>query len=64
MTLASLPGRAAALAVVVAGIVLLTLAVQGMTRVDTRLEVAAAGQAVPQFADCPYREHPRDREQV
>ena len=64
MTLVSVLGRAVAVAIVVAGIALFTLAVQGVTSVDTRLEVAAAQQAVPTFADCPFREHARDREDV
>ena len=60
-------GRTLALATVIAGAVLFTLAVQGVTRVDTRLEVAAARQAVPaQVAGCPFRDrdHRRDRERV
>ncbi len=56
-------GRALALATVIAGLVLFTLAVQGVTRVDTRLELAAAEQAAPRFADCPFRQ-PREREPV
>ena len=67
MTLPSLR-RALALATVVAGIALVTLAVQGVTRVDTRLELAAARQAVPKVVDCPFRDRhhaPRaDREPV
>ena len=62
MTLVSVMGRAVAVAVVVAGIALLTLAVQGVTRVDTRLELAAVEQAAPKVADCPFRA--RDREDV
>ena len=62
MTLVSVMGRAMAVAVVVAGIALLTLAVNGVTHVDTRLELAAAKRAAPTFADCPFRE--RAREQV
>ena len=61
MTLVSVLGRAAAVAVVVAGIALFTLAVQGVTRVDTRLEVAATQQVAPKFADCPFRERARER---
>ena len=60
-------GRTLALAIVIAGAVLFTLAVQGVTSVDTRLEVAAARQAVPaKVADCPFRDHERrgDRERV
>jgi hypothetical protein len=64
MTLVSVLGRAVAVAVVVAGIAMFTLALQGVTSVDTRLQVAAAEQAAPKFADCPFRERPRDREQV
>jgi hypothetical protein len=59
MTLVSVLGRAVAVAAVVAGIVLLTLAVQGMTRVDTRLDLAAAEQVAPKFADCPFRDRGR-----
>ena len=61
MTLVSALGRAVAVAAVVAGIALFTLAVQGMTRVDTRLELAAAEQVAPKFADCPFRERARER---
>ena len=60
--------RALALATVLAGLALLMLAVQGVTRVDTRLELAAAKQAAPKVVDCPFRERhhaPRtDREPV
>jgi len=52
--------RALATVTVVAGIALFTLALQGVTSVDTRLELAAAKQAAPQVADdCPFRD--RDR---
>ena len=61
MTLVSVLGRAVAVAVVVAGIALFTLAVQGVTSVDTRLEIAAAEQTLPKFADCPFRERERAR---
>jgi hypothetical protein len=64
MTLVSVLGRAVAVAVVVAGIALFTLAVQGVTTVDTRLQVAAAEQAVPKFADCPFRERSHERHPV
>ena len=64
MTLVSVLGRAVAVAAVVAGIALFTLAVQGMTRVDTRLELAASEQVAPKFADCPFRDHGREREDV
>ena len=64
MTLVSVLGRAVAVAVVVAGIALFTLAVQGVTSVDTRLELAATEQAVPEYADCPFRHHGRDRDRV
>jgi hypothetical protein len=60
-------GRTVTLAIVIAGVVLFTVAVQGVTSVDTRLELAAARQAVPaKVADCPFRDHgPRsDRERV
>jgi hypothetical protein len=60
--------RALAVAAVLAGIALLTLAVQGVTRVDTRLELAAAKQAAPKVVDCPFRERRHgphaDRERV
>ena len=75
MTLLSTLGRAVAVVTVVAGIALFTLAVHGLTRVDTRLELAAAKQAVPAYAadhdrapakaaDCPFRDRDRDRERV
>jgi hypothetical protein len=64
MTLVSVLGRAVAVAAVVAGIVLFTLSVQGMTRVDTRLELAAAEQVAPKYADCPFRDHGDEREDV
>jgi hypothetical protein len=60
-------GRTLALAIVIAGVVLFTLAVQGVTSVDTRLELAADRQATPaKVADCPFREHEQrsDRERV
>jgi hypothetical protein len=53
-----------AVAIAVAGIALFTLAVQGVTSVDTRLELAAAEPAVPKFADCPFRERSHEREPV
>ena len=59
MTLLSTLRRALAVATVVAGLALLALAVQGVTRVDTRLELAAVQQveqAAPKFADCPFRD--------
>jgi hypothetical protein len=65
MTLLSRLRRALATVTVVAGIALFTLALQGVTSVDTRLELAAARQAVPQVADdCPFRDrdrHPQPR---
>ena len=66
MPLLSTLRRALAVATVVAGIALFTLAVQGVTRVDTRLELAAAQEATPAYVDCPFRDrdHKRDREQV
>jgi len=67
MSLFSSLRRTLAVATVVAGIALLTLAVQGVTRVDTRLELAAAKQAAPKV-DCPFRERhhrpPADRQPV
>jgi hypothetical protein len=62
MTLLSRLRRTVATVIVVAGIALFTLALQGMTSVDTRLELAAAKQAAPQVADCPARERDRHRE--
>ena len=56
MTFLSTLRRAVALATVVAGLALFSLAVQGVTRVDTRLELAAVEQAAPKFADCPFRD--------
>lgn len=59
MTLLSSLRRAPAVATVVAGLALLAVAVQGVTRVDTRLELAAVQQveqAAPKFADCPFRD--------
>jgi hypothetical protein len=53
--------RAMATVTVVAGIALFGLALQGMTSVDTRLELAAAGQAAPKVADCPAQERDRHR---
>jgi hypothetical protein len=64
MTLPSVLGRAVAAAIVVAGIALFALALDGVRSVDTRLELAAVQQAAPAFADCPFREHRRDREPV
>jgi len=60
MTLLFRLRRAIATVTVVVGIALFTLALQGVTSVDTRLELAAAKQAAPQVADdCPFRD--RDR---
>jgi hypothetical protein len=56
MSLFSSLRRTLAVATVVAGVALLTLAVQGVTRVDARLELAAAKQAAPTVVDCPFRE--------
>jgi len=64
MTLPSVLGRAMAVAIVVAGIALFALALDGVRGVDTRLELAAAEQAAPALVDCPFREHRRDREPV
>ena len=44
MTRLSMLGRTLAVATVVAGILMFTLAVQGVTRVDTKLELAAMEQ--------------------
>ena len=52
--------RVVAVATVTVGIALFTLAVQGVTRVDTKLELAAAGQMAPKVVDCPFREGGRD----
>ena len=59
MSLLSSLRRTLAVATVVAGVALLTLAVQGVTRVDSRLELAAAKQAAPEVVDCPFRERHR-----
>ena len=68
MSRLSLLGRSLAVATVVAGVLLFTLAVQGVTRVDTRLEVAAMEQkATPKYADCPFqprKQQHREREEV
>ena len=53
-----------ALAAVIAGIAVFALAVQGVTRVDARLEVAAAAKrtAPAKLADCaPGHRAPGDR---
>jgi hypothetical protein len=53
-----------ALAAVIAGIAVFALAVQGVTRVDARLEVAAAAKraAPAKLADCaPGHRAPRHR---
>jgi len=61
-------GRSLAVATVVAGILLFTVAVQGVTRVDTRLELAAMEQkATPTFADCPFqprKQQHRERQRI
>ena len=63
MTRLSMLGRTLVIAAVVAGVLMFTLAVQGVTRVDTKLELAAMEQkAAPRYVDCPFRE--RAREQV
>jgi hypothetical protein len=66
MRLSSRLRRAVAVATVAVGIALFTLAVQGVTRVDTRLELAAVEQVAPQVADCPFRDRApkHDRERV
>ena len=56
MSLFSSLRRTLAMVTVVAGIALLCLAVQGVARVDTRLELAAAEQAAPKVVDCPFRQ--------
>ncbi len=52
----------------VAGILLFTLAVQGVTRVDTKLELAAMEQkAAPKYVDCPFqprKQQHRERQRV
>ena len=58
-----------ALAAVIAGLALFTLGVYGMTRVDMRLEVAAAAQqqvAAAKHKDPPHRDRTpeRDRKRV
>jgi hypothetical protein len=62
MTLLSRLRRAMATVTVVAGIAVFTLALQGMTSVDTRLELAAAEQTAPKVADCPAPSRDRHRE--
>jgi hypothetical protein len=63
MTLLSRLRRTIATVTVVVGIALFTLALEGVTSVDTRLELAAAEQAAPQVADdCPFRDRDRHRE--
>ena len=61
-------GRSLAVATVVAGILLFTLAVQGVTRVDTKLELAATEQqAAPKYVDCPFqprKQQHRERQRV
>jgi hypothetical protein len=61
-------GRSLAVATVVAGILLFTLAVQGVTRVDTKLELAAMEQrAKPTLVDCPFqprKQQHRERQRV
>ena len=68
MRLLSRLRRAAAVATVAVGIALFTLAVQGVTRVDTRLELAAVEQTAPKVVDvdCPFRDRApkHDRERV
>jgi hypothetical protein len=63
MTLLSRLRRTMATVTVVAGIALFTLALQGVTSVDTRLELAAAERTAPQVADdCPFRDRDRRHE--
>ena len=70
MTRLSMLGRTLAIATVVAGILMITLAVQGVTRVDTKLELAAMEQtATPKstLVDCPFqprKQQHRERQRV
>ena len=68
MTRLSMLGRTLAVATVVAGILMFTLAVQGVTRVDTKLELAAMEQkAAPRYVDCPFqprKQQHRERQRV
>jgi len=63
-------GRSLAVATVVAGILLFTLAVQGVTRVDTKLELAATSmeqKAATKYVDCPFqprKQQHRERQRV
>ena len=65
----SMLGRTLAVATVVAGILMFTLAVQGVTRVDTKLELAAMEQraTMPKLVDCPFqprKQQHRERQRV
>jgi len=63
-------GRSLAVATVVAGILLFTLAVQGVTRVDTKLELAATSmehKTATKYVDCPFqprKQQHRERQRV
>ena len=63
-------GRSLAVATVVAGILLFTVAVQGVTRVDTKLELAAMEQKAPltsKYVDCPFqprKQQHRERQRI
>ena len=69
MTRLSMLGRTLAVATVVAGILMFTVAVQGVTRVDTKLELAAVKQqqATTKLVDCPFqprKQQHRERQRV
>ena len=70
MSRVSTLGRSLAVATVVAGILLFTLAVQGVTRVDTKLELAATSmeqKAATKYVDCPFqprKQQHRERQRV
>jgi len=68
MTRLSMLGRTLVIAAVVAGVLMFTLAVQGVTRVDTKLELAAMEQrAKPTLVDCPFqprKQQHRERQRV
>jgi len=70
MTRLSMLGRTLVIAAVVAGVLMFTLAVQGVTRVDTKLELAAAGmeqKAATKYVDCPFqprKQQHRERQRV
>jgi hypothetical protein len=70
MTRLSTLGRTLAIATVVAGVLMFALAVQGVTRVDTKLELAAAGmeqKAATKYVDCPFqprKQQHRERQRI